>query len=425
MGEHYQRGEALYDLGRLLDAADEFVKEIGEDPNSAAAWAMHANSLGSALKCDRAEESAKRAIELAPEWEYGYYILSIIKWNQNDAQAAERAAREAIRCCPTEYSWAHLARILYKTGRYTEAIDAARNCLAIDPSYHEATIVQSQSLVQLSLANLPKARNLILNALADTPTDASLLKELASLRSDAAKCDEAIHCYREARRLNPDEFCDDDHLAFLQIRAAKPLRWIDPIFAALPVWTKRNRWVLYGGFGSIGFLIAVVGRTATTFNTRPAFISLLLLANFIALVVPYLILTVSLAEFAKRTERMNWHGFAKGCAIGLVSAISFMLAINALIAIVAMNPIWSFIVTGIAINARYFLATYRAHTWRLRFRVVLVLFIILLPAVAGALTVQPFVALGLLFWLTMLVTSYSVGGASADVTKLEQILSGK
>ena len=203
MGRHLQRGEALIDLGRYSEAAGEFSKELAENPDCALAYAMRAISLANARGLVAAEESARRAIELAPEWEYGYYSLSVVKWFGKDFAASEVAVRNALALGRSEYSLAHLAEVLNLTDRHAEALEVARECLMMNPRNIDAIIAHASALVILDKTKINEARKILTDALTIHPNNPLLHKITGILDLQSANYSEALASLREARRLDP------------------------------------------------------------------------------------------------------------------------------------------------------------------------------------------------------------------------------
>lgn len=96
-------------------------------------------------KKDRAEEVLKRAIEIAPNNQQGYWYLTQIKIFQGEFDEAIEIAEKAIELEP-RVQQSHMimietAKIIGNvTGDYTTAIEKANRAISIDPSW--ATSIQ-------------------------------------------------------------------------------------------------------------------------------------------------------------------------------------------------------------------------------------------------------------------------------------------
>jgi len=78
VGYAYQRGMLLYNQKRYAMAADEFRKELAQNPNSALSMAMLALSLVYDRKPNEALTSAQAAIAADPERAFVHYALASV-----------------------------------------------------------------------------------------------------------------------------------------------------------------------------------------------------------------------------------------------------------------------------------------------------------------------------------------------------------
>ena len=142
LGRHYFHKRTERALQRAIDC---FRQAIERDPTYALAYAglADAYSLAStgyygnlpvAESIANALPAAERALELAPGLAEAHASLGLIRHNQGDHGAAERALERAIELNPN-YTMAHVwhGLVLTSQGRYREAAAHMRDAFRLDP----------------------------------------------------------------------------------------------------------------------------------------------------------------------------------------------------------------------------------------------------------------------------------------------------
>ncbi|MFF5445641.1 tetratricopeptide repeat protein [Streptomyces sp. NPDC012888] len=187
MSRALQQADALFDLGRYEQAgalAARYLADVPDDagalvllarcrhrlgddrqalttaehalrvePDSVSARLTHAQVLLSLREYERAEGSARRAVELAPQYWGSHYTLGIVldrTGRRKHRRAAHEAARTAAALAPEE-SDAHflVGLTAHRSGRYRDAQQAYETALRLDPG-------SSQALNNLSLLHLSR-----------------------------------------------------------------------------------------------------------------------------------------------------------------------------------------------------------------------------------------------------------------------------
>ncbi|MBS0556652.1 MAG: tetratricopeptide repeat protein [Proteobacteria bacterium] len=140
-----QHAAALNNLGSLLDArgdyfgaAECFAKAISQRPDYARAWINQAASLLSVRQLVRAETSAQRAVQLAPNWADAHFVLGNVLGGARKPGALA-AWGEAARLAPANPQYQYqLAIAQEREGRFAAAIRTFEACLALVPDHWPA-----------------------------------------------------------------------------------------------------------------------------------------------------------------------------------------------------------------------------------------------------------------------------------------------
>ena len=141
-----QHAAALNNLGSLLDArgdyhgaADCFAKAIVQKPDYARAWLNQAAALLAVRQLERAEASARRAIQLAPHWGDAQLVLGNVLDAGGRKAAALDAWREAARVDPGNPGFQYqFALALEQHGDFAGAQRAYEACLRSAPQFWPA-----------------------------------------------------------------------------------------------------------------------------------------------------------------------------------------------------------------------------------------------------------------------------------------------
>jgi non-specific serine/threonine protein kinase len=153
---------------RLESATALARRAIALDPQLAEAQVALGHSLGFAGDYVAAVDRFRQALRLDPGDGYAWCYLAWACNNMDpaDPEAAERAAREAIRRQPT-YFWAHsqLSGALQLQGRYEEAIGALESAVQLEPDFRTGHVNLGRLYVgqreyRQALASFERARRI-------------------------------------------------------------------------------------------------------------------------------------------------------------------------------------------------------------------------------------------------------------------------
>jgi len=166
-GEYYlQLGDALTNAGKPGAALSWYQEAIRHEPKSTAALERLALCQASLKQFAQAENSLKRALELAPE-------------------AAE--------------TWVLLGANALQQGKTAQALAAFQKAIAADPEMVEA--YNSAGAVWLETGDSAQAEKALLNAIRIQPNFAPAHNNLGNLLSSAGRFDEARYHFEAALRL--------------------------------------------------------------------------------------------------------------------------------------------------------------------------------------------------------------------------------
>jgi predicted O-linked N-acetylglucosamine transferase (SPINDLY family) len=120
-------------------AADCFARSIAQRPDYARAWLNQAAALLTLRKLERAEASARRAIQLAPQWADAHFVLGNVLDEAGSPVQAGSAYREAARYAPHDPRYLYqLALTLDERGEYEQALGTFERALEIQPDFWPA-----------------------------------------------------------------------------------------------------------------------------------------------------------------------------------------------------------------------------------------------------------------------------------------------
>jgi tetratricopeptide (TPR) repeat protein len=227
MGIAHQRGSLLYDQKRYAMAADEFRKELMQNPTSCAAMSMLALSLIYDNKIKEGIEQAKAAVAANPQRGFAHYTLACAivgpsrGWSQirsfrlfrvNGHMVAYRRrlrkakvpAMEAIRLEPRNPDFiALMAGIELDLRRPKETLKWAGQGLAVQPDHVRCTNLRGRALAKLG--RVQEAREAVQSALALAPQSASTHASSGWTHLQAGDPHQAVQHFTESVRLNPTD----------------------------------------------------------------------------------------------------------------------------------------------------------------------------------------------------------------------------
>lgn len=138
--EYYlQLGDALSNAGRYDRALPAYEDAVRREPKSMAPLERLANCLSFLKQYSRAEETLKRALELAPGASAAWIELGLVHLQEGKTPDAIAAFEKAIQVDPDAVEAYNSAGAVWlETGETTRAETALRNAIRIQPNYAQA-----------------------------------------------------------------------------------------------------------------------------------------------------------------------------------------------------------------------------------------------------------------------------------------------
>jgi serine/threonine protein kinase/tetratricopeptide (TPR) repeat protein len=153
---YLMRGFAASELGKLPAAEADFHKAEQFHPDGVARYALYVNRAALRLKQRREAEAAddlRRAVDLMPEQYRAYLYLALLAKERMDYAGALRHLEQAVALCPPGPGLADLhrqrAELLYRAGKYREAVAACDRALQLQPDRPEVHGLRGQALLKL------------------------------------------------------------------------------------------------------------------------------------------------------------------------------------------------------------------------------------------------------------------------------------
>jgi len=227
MGIPFQRGSLLYDQKRYAMAAEEFRKELSQNPNSGVALSMLALSLTYDHKNKEGIEQAKAAIAANPQRAFAHYALACaivgppLGWSKvrsfrlfratgrmlayrRRIRKAKSAAMEAIRLDPRNPDYlALMSGISLDLRRPKEALRWASEGLQAQADHVRCTNLRGRALAKLGRVH--EAREAVQSALALAPQSATTHASSAWTHLQTGDANRAVEHFTESVRLNPTD----------------------------------------------------------------------------------------------------------------------------------------------------------------------------------------------------------------------------
>jgi tetratricopeptide (TPR) repeat protein len=199
----YDRGNALYDRGKLDEAIAQFRLAIQLEPGFADAHYELGSALGTQGKWEEAIPEFREAIRLKPDDDEVHYNLGHALLQRGDLDAAVNEFLTTIRLKPDDvYAHVDLGIALGRQKRHGEAVAAYRQALRLAPQEVKAHANLGVALVRLGKHQ--EAVDAFRTAIRLQPGNPEVHYNLGNLLDRMRKTEEAIGEYRTAIGLSPD-----------------------------------------------------------------------------------------------------------------------------------------------------------------------------------------------------------------------------
>lgn len=253
--DHYLRGRQL---GRqptqagLLRAVQEFEQAIAIDPGFAAAYAGIADAwvwledyggIRSAEAFPRAEQAARRALELDPQSAEAHAAMAfVVDRYHRDKPAAREYFERTLQLNPNYVNAYNLyGDTLRDLGDYPRMIEVHRKAVELDPlSYFMKTRLSSKLM---AVGQLEEAERIIAGVFEDFPGNDFAHEEMGNLERNRGRLAEAARHFRIVHVARPGDPYAAAQLAQIGVTVNDPVM-IEQWIAAARERGANNRWEL-------------------------------------------------------------------------------------------------------------------------------------------------------------------------------------
>ncbi|MBX3401187.1 MAG: tetratricopeptide repeat protein [Gemmataceae bacterium] len=199
--DRFARARILLEQNRYDLAARETTARLADDPND-----PEGHILLAICQCNlndpQAIDTARTAVELAPNEDRAHFVYSLAQLRKGNLDEAERAIRRAIEInCWNSGYFGQLAAIEVGRYRWTEALAAADQGLALDPDDRHCLNLRAVALTKLGRKS--EAASTLEGALEKNPEDAYSHANRGWTLLHENEPNKAIEHFRESLRLDP------------------------------------------------------------------------------------------------------------------------------------------------------------------------------------------------------------------------------
>jgi len=296
---NFARAELLISQGRY-DLAEEHVRRaLADDPDHFLPHAWLAMCLNEREQFGAATEEAQQAVGLAPDEPFSHYILAHVLSSRNMPKQAEAAILQAIELDPSESAyWGLLSGLKLQAREYQAALDAADRGLQCDPE--DTMCLNARGMAQQGLGLKLDAERTIEGALRRRPDDAATHANMGWSMLHQSEPRRAMEHFREALRLEPGmEWARRGIVEAMKARVFV-YRWILAYFLWMQRLPSQVQWgiILGAMFGS-----RIVRSLGKTYPAAAPFMNALLIAYFVFCATTWL--AVPLFNLILRLDRFG------------------------------------------------------------------------------------------------------------------------
>lgn len=296
MGMHFDRGQRLFDLGRYREAIEEYLLEVAEQPDFAAAHANIAAAQFNLGDIPAAHTSLDTALSIDPELAHAYHVLSYVQQSQGNFFAARDAVLESLRLEKSADNYYRLAQIHSWNEDRNRTLEATAAALQVDPEHVPSILLRGKKLIELGEQS--QAQELFASALSLSPEVAEAHHALGKLRLSHGDADQAMSLLTEARRLDPLRVNDRGAIAEAYGLNLPLFRFINRYAVRWHLWPFRRKWQVAFAL-TLVFCLATKAISTPTSRTIDLQLTSVLWGLFCVLITNYLVLPYTLPHLAK------------------------------------------------------------------------------------------------------------------------------
>ena len=270
------RARMLLELDRDAEARTLLTALVAQDPDDPHLLCLLAQSCLGVGDAAAALTAAQRAVQLAPDDEWPYRLLSIALARRRAMQPAREAAATAVRLAPDEWqvhvNRAHVDALTCRVDQSTH--EAAWRAVLLAP--HEAETHAALGSVLLELRRMPEAEQALREALRLNPQHYSALNDLARIDLRRHRLGRAARGFADAAALSPDDQAAARNLHVVLAQLLRRMHWV-LIVAVLAVGAAAThhgstsrvvRLVLWVATVVVAGVVLAAGRVGSRRRTR-------------------------------------------------------------------------------------------------------------------------------------------------------------
>jgi tetratricopeptide (TPR) repeat protein len=283
--DRFARARVLIEQNRCDLAINEVTARLADDPDDPEGHILLAFCLN-ATNRPEAWETARRAVELAPDDARAHFAVSLTETRRGNLNEAEAAVRRAIGLNSWNAGYfGQLAAIELVRHRWTDALRAADEGLALDPD--DDVCLNNRAVALTKLGRHDEASRTLEGTLEKHPEDAfsHANRGWSLLHQNESK--QAVIHFRESLRLNPNSEWAKEGL----LEALRAKSWF--YRRVLQVFLRLSRFPPKVQFGLIIGLVILVRFLDNVAERAPA------IAPFLNLLIFGYIAFVAATWFAK------------------------------------------------------------------------------------------------------------------------------
>jgi tetratricopeptide (TPR) repeat protein len=202
--QHAEEARTLYALKRYPEALTACHRAIANDPEEPSNYATLTQIHLQLKQPQEALEAGRKVVTLAPEWPFGYYLMSFCLHGCLDFDGELRAAEHAASLDPEDpIILDRLARAQLQSGLLKRAKTTATQLTRVSPEDADTFSLLSDICFQLN--DFTNAENHLLAALQLAPEDHVLHNDLGRIHLARKAWRQAIDAFYNAAKLNPVE----------------------------------------------------------------------------------------------------------------------------------------------------------------------------------------------------------------------------
>lgn len=184
---------------KAKEVAQEYIQANHDDHR---AYALMANCEMNLNNWDAAQTAISQSLALEPEYDYGFYVQTLIYSEKDQDKKALKSIQEALRISPEEPGYIDMeARLWYDLGNLRAAKKAVLRGLELNPNH--TGLLEVKSLIQQNDFDEAGSLESLKKALETDPTNTDLLTSLGYRQMGQKEYEKSKETFLNALEHNP------------------------------------------------------------------------------------------------------------------------------------------------------------------------------------------------------------------------------